>query len=124
MKFLEGFSLVAFKMARSSVEIYSEVLESIMKIGRLVGLNILDRSYNLINVLALVTVVDIITYSMVTVYSCFVFYGDLEKLIFCLVTYGFAIQVRDQLMGFCDLSLVSTGRVKDASLLVELGKVR
>jgi hypothetical protein len=81
-------------MARSSVEIYSEVMGSLMKIGRLVGFNILDESYNLINFLALVIVVDIITYSIVTVYSCFVFFGDLEKLVFCLVTYGFAIQVR------------------------------
>jgi hypothetical protein len=80
-------------MPQSSVAIYSEALELAMKVGRFVGLNVLDEDYRPVNVMSMVIVLDLITFTMVTVYCCFEYYGNLEKIVFCIVNYGFVIQV-------------------------------
>lgn len=81
-------------MAIKSVEIYYEALDFLMKRAKLLGLNILDQHYKQVNILSMFVLLDAITYTLVTIYCVFEFSGDLEKLVFCLVTYGFAIQVR------------------------------
>ena len=84
---------LCFEMALKSVEIYANAVEYIMKTARLIGLGIFDVNYKVINIMSLLLVFDMITYTMVTIYCCWNFSGDLEKSIFNLVTYGFAIQV-------------------------------
>ena len=82
-------------MATKSVELYNQALDYANNWGKLVGLNIFTLNYNRFNPLILLVVFDVITYTMTTVYCIFDFHNDLEKLVFCLVTYGFATQVKE-----------------------------
>lgn len=68
------FSL-RFEMTFKSVEIYTEALDLMSKSG------------------SAATILNAISYTMVTIYCCIEFAEDLEKLVFCLVTYGFGVQV-------------------------------
>lgn len=83
----------AFTMALESVNIYNEALIYIRKRGALIGLDSCAADYKPLNFLLVLCVFDAITYTMVTIYCGFEFFGDLEKIVFCLVTYGFGIQV-------------------------------
>lgn len=85
---------VAMKMAVRSVEIYSEALQFLRKRGALLGLDFFCSKYKFWNPLVVGIVLDVITYTLITVYCIIEFFGDLEKLVFCMVTYGFGIQVR------------------------------
>lgn len=80
-------------MAIKSVEIYEEALSYLNKRGKLIGLAIMEKNYEMINFITMVVLLDAITYTMVTIYCLIEFAGNLEKLVFCLVTYGFGIQV-------------------------------
>ena len=81
-------------MVARSVEIYLEALSFLRKRAALIGVDSFSSDYKSINLLSFTLVFNTVTFTMITIYSCFVFFDDLEKLIFCLVTYGFAIQVR------------------------------
>jgi hypothetical protein len=104
MKFSEKFSsqfinsklfqTLLSNMTIKSVEIYSQALDYLGKRGKLVGMDFLSKDYKMLNFAAVITSLDAITYTMVTIYCLFEFFGDLEKFVFCLVTYGFAVQVR------------------------------
>jgi hypothetical protein len=82
-------------MALKSVEIFAEAVSYANKRGKLVGIDIFSENYKT-SFMSMILLLDSITYSMVTIYCIFEFYDDLEKLVFCLVTYGFAIQVRNK----------------------------
>lgn len=91
----EAFILpLLIAMAAKSVEIYLQALAFVRKCGALLGVDSFALNYKPLNCLSFLLVFDAVTYTMVTVYCCFEFFGDLEKFIFCLVTYGFAIQVK------------------------------
>lgn len=85
-------------MAMKSVEIYSKALEFLGKMGKFVGLDLFDKNYKTVNLIAMTVAIDAIIYSLITAYCLRIFAGDLEKLVFCLVTYGFGVQVN-----FCQL---------------------
>ena len=80
-------------MATRSVDIFSQCLDFIMKIGRVSGMDIFEENFNQFNLLILHVVFQCFSYTLTTIYCVFEFKNDLEKLAFCLVTYGFAIQV-------------------------------
>lgn len=79
-------------MAIQSVETLAEAFEFIRKRGKLLGVDLFDESYKPLNFITFIVILDIITYAMVTVYCVFEFIEDLEKLVFCLVTFGFGVQ--------------------------------
>ena len=81
-------------MATRSVDIYSQCLVFMIKIGRVSGMDILEENYNQFNFLILHVVFQCFSYTLTTIYCVFKFMNDFEKLAFCLVTYGYAIQVR------------------------------
>ena len=64
-----------------------------MKRARLIGVGIFDKDFKFYNFLVVFLCTDLFIYTLVTIYCCFEFSYDLEKLIFNLVTYGFASQV-------------------------------
>jgi len=79
-----------------SIETYQQTLAYIRKRGALIGMDIFSPAFQPFNNFLLFVLFDVVTFSMVTVYCVFEFIHDLEKLVFCLVTYGFAIQVRSE----------------------------
>ncbi|CAO1420591.1 unnamed protein product [Diamesa hyperborea] len=79
-------------MAIKSVELYNQALDYANKWGKLVGLDIFTSKYDRFNLRVLLLMFDVVTYTMTTIYCIFDFYNDLEQLVFCLVTYGFATQ--------------------------------
>jgi hypothetical protein len=81
-------------MAINSVATYEKSLSFLSNFGLLIGMDIFSKDYKIINWRSVGVVLNIVTYSMVTIYCIVEFRNDLEKLVFCLVTYGFAIQVR------------------------------
>lgn len=81
-------------MAIKSVEIYSEALNYLKKRGALLGIHFSYSNFKKINLMSMLVVLDAITYTLVTIICIFEFWQDMEQLVFCLVTYGFAIQVR------------------------------
>ena len=87
------FSTILLAMSLKSVELYSNSVEYIMKRSRLIGLGMFDKGFKTYNFLVAFLCVDLTIYTLVTIYCCFLFSDDLEKLIFNLVTYGFASQV-------------------------------
>lgn len=87
-------------MAVKSVEIYLEALSFIRKRGAVLGIDSFAENYKPMNVLSSFLFFDVVTFTMITVYLCFFeYFGDLEKLTFCFVTYGLGIQVRNHLRG-------------------------
>jgi len=82
-------------MARS-IETYILALAYLGKRGALLGMNILSTGFQRINFMSLIVILDAVTYSMITIYCVVEFIHDLEKVVFCLVTYGFGIQVRSK----------------------------
>jgi hypothetical protein len=92
--FFRVLSTIHLTMAIKSVEVYSQALDLLGKHGRLVGLDVLAKEYEMINLKVLIFLLDAITYVMVTINCCFEFFDDMERLVFCLVTFGFGIQVR------------------------------
>ncbi|CAO1437120.1 unnamed protein product [Diamesa tonsa] len=79
-------------MAIKSVELYNQALDYTNRWGKLVGLDIFTTNYDRFNLRVLLLMFDVVTYTMTTIYCIFDFYNDLEQLVFCLVTYGFATQ--------------------------------
>jgi len=77
-----------------SIETYLQTLAYLGKRGALIGMDVLSPGFQRFNILILLVFFDIVTYSMITIYCVIEFIHDLEKVVFCLVTYGFAIQVR------------------------------
>ena len=84
-------------MAVKSVEMYLEALSFIRKRGAMLGLDSFAANYKPINLLAFMLVFEIISFMMVSGYSCVMFYDDMERVIFCLIAYGLGIQVRNQM---------------------------
>lgn len=82
-------------MAIKSVELYNQALDYANRWGKLVGLDIFTSNYDRFNLRVLLLMFDVVTYTMTTIYCIFDFYNDLEQLVFCLVTYGFATQVKE-----------------------------
>jgi len=80
-----------------SIETYLQTLAYVCRRGSLIGLDIFSPEFQRFNALILFVFFDIVAYSMITVYCVVEFIHDLEKVVFCLVTYGFAIQVRSTL---------------------------
>lgn len=58
----------------------------------LVSFNILDENFKF-TPLTLTVIFDIITYMILNIYNVKMFWGDLETLCFCLVTFSFGFQV-------------------------------
>jgi hypothetical protein len=81
-------------MAIDSVATHEKSLNFLSIFGFLIGMDVFSKDYKILNWRSVGVVFDIVTYSMVTIYCIVEFRNDLEKLVFCLVTYGFAIQVR------------------------------
>jgi hypothetical protein len=81
-------------MPQRSIAIYSEALKLAMKLGKCVGLNVLDEDYRPVNVKTMFVYINLSVYSIITIFCCIEFYGNLDKFVFCIVFYGFAIQVR------------------------------
>jgi hypothetical protein len=81
-------------MAINSVATHEKSLNFLSIFGTLIGIGIFSKDYKVVNWRSVGVVLNIVTYSMVTIYCAVEFRNDLEKLVFCLVTYGFAIQVR------------------------------
>lgn len=100
------------KMSSNSVEIYLKAIEFLGKRGGLLGMNIIQPEYKLINFKSLLVILDTITYTLVTIYCMFEFAGDLERMVFCLVTYGFGIQVsfKSQMNLNINLSCIIPGK--------------
>jgi hypothetical protein len=90
--FIIGLSF-SFEMAIKSLVIYEKSLSILAYFGALIGFDLFSKDYKALNWRAIGVVFDDVTYTMVTVYCIFEFRENLEKLVFCLVTYGFAIQV-------------------------------
>jgi hypothetical protein len=80
-------------MPTKSVETYKEALIFLSKLGALIGFDLLSEDFTSLNRRIFAVIFDTVTYTMVTIYCIFEFTHDLEKLVFCLVTYGFATQV-------------------------------
>lgn len=80
-------------MSIKSVELFSTAVEFLMKFARKIGLGIFDQNYKVMNFWVIFLFVDLVIYTMVTIDCMIEFSGNLEKSVFCLVTYGFAVQV-------------------------------
>ena len=81
------------KMATKSVDIFCQCLLFFRSKGKVIGMDVLDENYNQYNGLAFHLIFQCFSYTLTTIYCVFEFKNDFEKLAFCLVTYGFAIQV-------------------------------
>lgn len=81
-------------MSSKSVETYKKSLVFLSKVGAIIGSDVLSEDFQLMNWRAAALFIDIITYTFVTIFCVSEFFDELEKLVFCLVTYGFATQVR------------------------------
>lgn len=92
-RFIQLVFAKANAMAIRSLEIYSETLKYLEKRGALLGLNLLASNFKKINLMSTLVVFNALTYTLVTIICLFEFSQDLERLVFCLVTYGFAVQV-------------------------------
>jgi hypothetical protein len=82
-------------MSSLSVENYKKSLKYLGKRGALLGINILAPGYKAISAFSIFTTLDLITSTMVAIYCVHEFMGDLEKLTFLQVTFGFAFQVSE-----------------------------
>ena len=79
-------------MTTRSVDIFDQCLVCSRKKGRLVGADIFKQNYNFYNFLTLHLIFHCFSYTFVTIYCALEFKN---KLAFCLVTYGFGVQVRN-----------------------------
>ena len=82
-------------MATRSEDIFGLCLDYVISKSRLVGVNIFEKNYKTLNPGALNLLIQCFCYLLVTIYCVFEFQNSFEKLVFCLVTFGFAIQVRN-----------------------------
>lgn len=85
-------TLFAVTMPVKSVETYLKTLTYLHRRGRFLGLD-LAPDYKPLNFLSILFVFDAVSYTFVTIYCIIEFSHSLERLVFCLVTYGFGIQV-------------------------------
>lgn len=80
-------------MSSRSIDIYGQNIDYLRKVGRILGVDIFDKNYSQFNAKIINVITQIFFFTLTTIYCVFLFKDDFDKLTFCLVTYGFAIQV-------------------------------
>lgn len=81
-------------MSKQSVENFLQTVKYLGKVGKIVGVNILDEDFLLFNPKVIFYFFDFIFNSFVIIYDFVKHFDNLERLVLCVVAYGFGFQVK------------------------------
>lgn len=80
-------------MSKQSVENFLQTVKFLGKVGKFVGCNILDEDFLVFNPKAIFYFFDFLFNTSIIFYDFVKHFDDLERLVLCVVAYGFGIQV-------------------------------